>query len=439
MKQTKPVLSRRNFLQQSAVVAGAVALPTLIPASVLGANGAVAPSNRITVATVGAGGRGRGIMSGFLDIDQARVVAVCDTYADRQQKAKDMVDKKYGNKDCKMYGDFREVIARSDVDAVHIAAQDHWHALLATAAANAGKHLYCEKPLGVCYRDCQIIRDTVRKTKIIFQTGTQQRSDRKFRKACELALNGYLGTVHTVEVGAPGPQYQPKYKGSLEPQPVPAGFDWKMWRGPAPEKPYNEGRVAWPDWYLINDYCTGFIVNWGVHHLDIASWGTPTFRTESFEVECQATYRKEGFTDNVNGWKGSFTFAQGPKLLYSDPSTYKSGVKFIGDKGWVHVDRPSIESGPESLLDIKLKDSDLHLPESDNHPLDFIKAVIARKQPIADVEAGFQASYLGMLADISARLNKKLKWDVKQEKFVGADDANAMLVRPLYNGWQLKA
>jgi len=261
MKDRNQPLNRRIFLKSIALTAGAISFPTVLPSSVLGAGRKMSPSNRITVGCIGVGARGSNNLTGFLGIPEVEVLAVCDPYADRQRQAKEMVDKKYDNKDCKTYGDFREVIARKDIDSVVITTQDRWHALIATAAAKAGKHIYCEKPFGVCVGDCKVIRDSVRKKKVIFQTGTQQRSDRKFRQACELALNGYLGKIHTVEVGSPGPEYKPKYTGPMEPQPVPEGFDWNMWCGPAPFKPYNPGRVAWPDWYLIWDYCAGFIVN----------------------------------------------------------------------------------------------------------------------------------------------------------------------------------
>ncbi len=431
-------LNRRTFLKSIALTAGALSFPTIVPSSVLGRGRNVSPGNRLTVGCIGVGARGTADMNGFLELPETKVLAVCDPYADRQQKAKEKVDKKYESKDCKTYGDFREVLAREDIDAVLIATQDHWHALIAVAAANAGKHMYCEKPFGVCFRDCKVIHDAVRKKKVVFQTGTQQRSDRKFRQACELALNGYLGKIHTVEVGSPGPDFKPKYTGALDPQPVPEGFDWNTWVGPAEFKPYNPGRVAWPDWYLIFDYCTGFIVNWGVHHLDIASWGCPEIGATNFEVDCQATYRHEGFTDNVYGWESTFSFPSGLKMIYSDKDHLKTGCKFIGDQGWVRADRPVIEAGPESLLEIKLKDRDLHLRVSDNHVKDFVDAVRDGTKPVSDVDAGYKASYLGMTADISARLNKKLKWNAKKEKFVGtgADDANAMLARPLHNGWK---
>jgi len=438
MSSSQP-LNRRQFLKSAAFAAGALAIPTIVPSSALGAGRKLSPGNRLTVGCIGVGGRGTMVMKGFLELPDVQVVAVCDAYRDRQKKAKELVDDKNSNNDCKVYGDFREVLARKDIDAVLIATQDHWHALIATAAAKAKKHIYCEKPFGVSFRDCKVIRDAVRKNKVVFQTGTQQRSDRKFRQACELARNGYLGKIHTVEVGSPCPEYKPKYKGPMDPQPVPEGFDWNMWCGPAEFKPYNPGRVAWPDWYLIWDYCAGFIVNWGVHHLDIASWGCPEIGTTNFEVDCRATYRHEGFTDNVFDWESTLNFASGLKLIYCDNKRLKSGCKFIGDQGWVHVDRPHIESGPESLLEVKLKDSDLHLRKSANHVADFVAAVRDGTKPVADVDAGYRASYLGMTADISARLQRKLKWDVKKEKFVGADadEANKRLARPLYNGWKL--
>jgi len=430
-------LSRRQFLQRAALAGGTIALPTLIPASARGADGAVAPGNRITMGCIGVGGRGVAVMRGFLALPQARVVAVCDPYLDRQKAAKKIVDNANKDEACATYGDWREVIARQDIDALLIAPQDHWHGVIASAAVKAGKQMYCEKPLGVSYAESKAIRDAVRGRKLIFQTGTQQRSDRKFRQACELARNGYLGKLHTIEVAAPGPTYKPKYQGSLDPQPVPEGFDWEMWNGPAPKQPYNPGRVAWPDWYLIWDYCAGFIVNWGVHHLDIALWGCPELATQKFELECAADYRKQGFTDNVNGWSATFTYPGGLRMVYKDASQQKSGVKFIGDAGWVYVDRPTLEASQESLLTLKLKDSDLHLPVSQNHALDFLEAVRQGKDPVADVDAGHRASYFGMIADIAARLKQKVTWDPVKETFIGNRAAEAMLDRPLRAPWKL--
>jgi predicted dehydrogenase len=430
-------IARRSFLKQMSVASAAIGFPSVIPAAVLGRDGAVGPNEKITLGCIGVGGMGTGNMKVFAGLEGCRVVAVCDTYEDRQQNAKRYVDNQYGNQDCKTYGDFREVLDRKDIDAVMIAPQDHWHALIATAAARAGKDMYCEKPMGVSVEEGQKILAAVRKQQRVFQAGTWQRSQQKFRHACELARNGYVGKVHTVQVSAPGPHYQPNYKGSLDPQSVPPGFDWERWCGPAPMKPYNPGRVAWPDWYLIWDYCAGFICNWGVHHLDIANWGCPQLGTEACEVECKATYRQKGFTDNVEGWNATFTFASGLKMTFTDETQQKVGTKFIGDQGWVHVDRAGIWAEPESLLKVNLKDDELHLHASNHHQDDFLSSVRSRQDPVSNVDATHVASYLGLIADIAARRGQKLKWDPKAEHFVDNDAANQMLKRPMHNGWQL--
>ena len=248
------VQNRRRFLRQVVSSAAAIGIPSPLISSAWG-GGSVSPNNKITIGCIGVGGMGTGNMKVFLGLPDCRVVAVCDAYEGRRQAAKETVNTNYSAHGCRSYRDYRELISRADIDAVMIAVQDHSHALVATAAAKAGKDMYCEKPLGVSVEQCRQIRDAVRQAKRVFQTGTWQRSERKFQQACELARNGYLGKIHTVEVSAPCREYRPSYHGSLE-QPVPAGFDWEMC-GPAPAKPYNKGRVAWPDWYLIWDYSPG--------------------------------------------------------------------------------------------------------------------------------------------------------------------------------------
>jgi len=447
---------RRDFLRTSTAAIAAIGLPHIIPASAFGA------SNKIVLGCIGVGGMGTGNMKNFLALEDCRVVAVCDTYADRRQKAKDLADTQYGDKGCAMFGDYRQLIARKDIDAVMIAAQDHWHALIATAAAAAGKDMYCEKPMGISVEEGQRILRAVRKHKRVFQAGTWQRSQGKFRQACALVRNGYVGKLREIQVSSPGPQYQPKYAGSLDPQPVPAGFDWQMWRGPAPNQPYNPGRVAWPDWYLIWDYCAGFICNWGVHYLDIAYWGCPALATEPCEVECQGVYRKKGLTDNIESWNATFTLASGVKMVFTDVTSEqqeKTGTRFIGDKGWVHVSRAGIWAEPDSLLQVTLKPGETHLYETPgpgadvmlvkkdtgdraafrdlNHGKNFLDCVRSRKDPISNVDATHVASYLGLIAEIGARLETRLKWDPKKEKFIGNTEANKRLNRPMFNGWKL--
>ncbi|MCX6910342.1 MAG: Gfo/Idh/MocA family oxidoreductase [Verrucomicrobia bacterium] len=449
-------MNRRDFLRSSAAAAAAVGLPNLIPATAFGAN------SKIVMGCIGVGSRGRNNMKLFLALEGCRVVAVCDPYEDRRQKAKKMADAQYGDTGCAMFGDYRELVARKDIDAVSIATQDHWHALVATAAAAAGKDMYCEKPMGVSVEQGRIMLDAIRKHKRMFQAGTWQRAQGKFRQACALVRNGYVGTLREIQVAAPGPQYQPKYNGPLDPEPVPEGFDWNMWRGPAPNKPYNPGRVAWPDWYLIWDYCAGFICNWGVHYLDIANWGCPALGKEACDIECKGVYRKKSFTDNIESWNGTFNFSSGLKMTFIDipsESDPRTGAKFIGDKGWVHVSRAGIWSEPGSLLQLRPKAGETHVYESSepgddiitikakagdqiafktfNHGDDFLSSVRSRKDPVSDVNATHVASYLGLVAEIAARLETKLKWDPKKEKFIGNDEANKRLTRPMHNGWKL--
>ena len=430
-----PRIPRRRFLTGAAV---AVGVPYFVPASALGKAGQAAPSERIVVAGLGTGRRSRSVLGGVMQCAGAQVVAACDAMESARNTTQAAVNRHYGGNVCTVYGDFRAVLARDDVDAVVIAPQDHWHAVMAVAAAKAGKDIYCEKPLGVAYAESRAIVAAVRRYDRIFQTGTQQRSDRKFRFACELARSGYLGKVHTVEVAAPGPHYVRKYQGAPVPEPVPEGFDYDMYHGPAAWKPYCRGRIDWPGWYLIWDYCTGFIVNWGVHHLDIAHWGCPEIGREAFEVTCKADYRTDALSDNVNGWRATFRLAGGLTMHFSDTGhPYEQGCKFIGDQGWVHVNRRGISANPASLLRVALKPGDVHLHDSAHHQADFIRAVRARRDTIAPVEAGHVASTLGMLADTAARVGRTLKWDPAAERFIDDAEANRWLTRPMRSPWAL--
>ncbi len=432
-------INRRNFLKTTAGTAAALALPYVVPSSVLAGAGSVGPSDRITIGVIGTGGQGTWKVKEFLGIPLAQVVAVCDVQQNERENAKKIIDEKYASTDCIMYNDFRDLLARDDIDAVCIATQDHWHALIAVAAAKAGKDMYCEKPLGVAVTESQAIRDAVRKYHIVFQTGTQQRSERNFRFACELARNGYLGKIHTVKVGAPGPVYKREYLNPPVEEPVPLGLDWDMYLGPAPKKPFNGGRIYGIDWYLTWDYCAGFIVNWGVHHLDIAVWGCPAVAEVPCELEFTGSYRHDGLTDNIYDWSGEFRYANGLKMVYisADEGTEACGCTFYGERGWVHVDRPGIWAEPASLLQMSIKPDQTLLYESNDHRADFLRCVKTRKDPVSPVEAGHKASVLGMIAETAVRLGRKLKWDPKAEKFINDDEANNLLTRPMRSPWHL--
>ena len=433
--------NRREFLVRSALAtASGIAFPHVVPAAALGRDGRTAPSERVTLGAIGVGSMGQVDVKGLMQVDGVQVVAVCDVFEQRRADAKKIVDAHQGNADCITYGDFRDVLARSDIDAVSITTQDHWHALIATAAAKAGKDIYCQKPLGVTVQQCQAIRDAVRRHGRVFQTGTQQRSDSEFRLACQLVRNGYLGKLHTVEVAAPGPMYKRTYQQPTTPEPIPAGFDFDRYLGPAPERPYNGGLWAWPDWYLIRDFCVGFIVNWGVHHLDIANWGCPTVTAERCECAFTGSYRHDGLTDNINDWTGEFRYESGLRMTFSDTDHPNAqGCTFRGDEGWVQVDRGHILTEPRSLRDVKFGPDavDLVNGATGSHYENFIQCVRNRRDPIAPVEAGHQASYLGMIAEISIKLARTLRWDPQTETFLEDAEANGLLSAPMRSPWKL--
>ncbi|MFA7175334.1 MAG: Gfo/Idh/MocA family oxidoreductase, partial [Kiritimatiellia bacterium] len=348
------------------------------------------------------------------------------------------------------------------IDAVMIAAQDHWHSLIATAAANAGKDMYCEKPTGVCVHDGQAIRDALRKNKRVFQSGMWQRSLGNFRQGAELALNGYLGKLSEVQVSVPaGKSFQPKFMGPYDPEPVPDGVDWDMWQGPARQHPFNPGRIAYPDWYLINDYCEGWTTNWGVHHLDVAHWGCPALAQGRVDIECSGTYYSgKGFADNIETWKAVFTYPSGLRMVFAETTELPAGTKFIGEKGWVYVDRGDvIEASSFDIMQIRPKPGDKRLlPDGCtvddvttmktkagervvykkiHHQQGLLDAMRSRKEPIAGIDATHVASTLGMITGIANRMQTKLTWDWSTESFIGNDAANKLLVRPMHNGWKL--
>ncbi len=428
-------ITRRRFLG----VAATLAAPAMVPSSVLGRGGETPPSDRITLGFIGTGGRGTSNMRSLLPLAGAQVVAVCDVRRAKREAAAKAVAGHYesrGGATCKAYNDFREVLGRDDVDAVVISPQDHWHGPIAVAAARAGKDMYCEKPLGVAVAESAAIRDAVRRYERVFQTGTQQRSDARFRQACNLARFGYLGKVHTVEVAAPGPKYKPRHKGPATPQPVPEGFDYEMYVGPAPMRPYTPYCIDWPGWYLIWDFCAGFIVNWCVHHLDIAHWGCPSIGRVPCHVSCDLVYRTHPVCDNVNSWQADFAFDDGLRMRLTDTGNpLPQGTRFIGDEGWVHVNRKGIEAEPTSLLDVQVTPEKPGLQVSNNHYADFLDAVRKRRDPVAPVEAGHVASYLGMIAESAGRLQRELRWDPAAEQFPG--DANRLLRRPMRSPWRV--
>ncbi len=433
--------SRRQFLKNTAVAAGAVAFPHVVPSSALGEAGRNAPSERIVMASIGLGIQGTGLMGAFLGQKDVQIVAVCDVSETQRQKAKNTVDRHYGNQDCATCNDFREVCRRPDIDAVCIATPDHWHVLISLEAARNGKDMYTEKALGLSVAWDQALREACHRYGAVFQWGTQQRSDKQFRFGCELARNGRLGKLHTIQVGVPYDFAVP----NQPTQPVPPGLDYDMWLGPAPWAPYTYQRCrpwtkeeSYSNWYHISDYCLGGIGGyWGVHHVDIGQWGHGTDNTGPVEIEGTAVFPKDGLADCATSWKVTHKYADGVTMVYMDEAQYKHGVTFQGTEGWVHITRQGIWAEPQSLLTSVIGPDEVHLTESKGHQRDFLDAVKTRGPTICPIDVAVRTDTICHLTDICTRLGRKLHWDPQKENFVNDPQASRMLWRPMRSPWHL--
>lgn len=445
----KHSFARRRFLKIAAA-AGAVGAWQFIAARALGKAGFVAPSKRITLGVIGLGIQGINDMKAFLGNEEMQVVGVCDVHEGQRAKGKQVVDTFYSNSDCAAYRDFRELVARPDVDAVQIATPDHWHPLIALEAARQGKHIYQEKPMGWSFRAAHAVQKAVHDSGVVFQFGTQQRSDSKFRFACELVRNGKIGQLKTILVSVPGSvsscPIQPV-------EPVPRELDYDFWLGPAPLAPYSYQRCrphtpkeGWSVWYSISDYCMGMIGNWGVHHLDIAQWGNNTELSGPTEIEGTGVFPKGMLSNCAVSWQVENRYANGVTLVHMDDGTSKKhplqagghghGVMFLGTEGWVHVLRGALDAHPASLLQTRIGPNELHLFKSDNHGVNFIDAVKGRTKPAAPIDIAVRTDTLCNLQLIAAKLRRKLRWDPEKEQFLKDDEANTMLDRPMRAPWR---
>jgi len=369
-----------------------------------------------------------------------QLVAVCDAYRSKAERIKQAAERHYAAqagkgdyKGCAAYQDFRELLARDDVDAVFVASPENWHGVHMASAARAGKDIYGEKSLTHTIPEGRALIESVRRYGTVFQAGTQQRSDRKFRHACELARNGYLGKVTDVHVGVPGGRAKPGVWATV---PVPEDIDYDLWLGPAQWKAYRDGLCSY-QWYFVADYCVGWIASWGVHHMDIAMWGMPELHEGQVQVEGTAEFFN-GTADVSYKWDTTTTTKSGLRLHFVDNSRgHGQGCRFIGDKGWVHVNRGRITASDPALLRLKMKPSDVQLQVSRGHHQDFFDCIRDRRDPVATVEACHRATALTIVADIATRLGRKVTWDWETESFVNDEIANRMLPRTLRAPWRI--
>ncbi len=431
-RSTRP--TRREFLKSAAA---ACAAPYAIASCALGAQGRLPASERITTALIGSGSRGQQIMAGG---DQ--VLAVCDVDAKHRQQAKDKIDAAAGNRDCAAYNDFREALARDDIDAVVVATPDHWHVPIAVAAVKAGKAVYVEKPLTVAIREGRILAEVVRRYGAILQVGSQQRSPEyeKFTRACELVRNGRIGKLHTVKVTI---YARPGNDNPWRPQRVPPELDYEMWLGPAPWSPYHKDRCHYK-FRFVSDFSGGDVTNWGAHHLDIAQWALDADESGPLEVVGRGKRNASGIHDTFYDIAVDFTYAGGVKVeLRSGGTEVKTGgVRFEGTEGWVYVSRDQFRAEPASLLTARIGPDEIHLaPEGarGTHMGNWLDCIRSRSAKGLNVpaEVGHRSATVCHLANIAMELGRKLKWDPAEEQFVDDEEASRLCWRPMREPWTL--
>jgi predicted dehydrogenase len=426
--------NRRGFLKASACAAGAaVTCPQVVPASALGLDGTVAPSERITIGFIGTGSHGTGWnLRYYFEQPDAQILAVCDVDSNHMQRAQTLVNEKYGNSDCATTKDFRDILGRDDIDAVMISTPDHWHVLMSVMAVRAGKDVQCEKPT-LTIEEGKILVKTVREHKKVFQTSTEDRAIPVYHRMAELVRNGRIGRLQRIEVILPK---QPPRPGDPTPQPVPPELDWEMWLGPAPLAPYTKDRVHF-NFRWIWDYSGGIICDWGTHLFDTAQWGNDTERSGPVQIEGTGTHWEGGLYNTVKDYDVTYRYANGVVM------TCKPGnpsIKFVGTDGWVGNRgwRGRLEASSDEIKNSVIGDDEIRLctnPAGEHR--DFLDCVKSRKDPYFPVDIGHRVSTVCHLANIAIKLGRKLSWDPEQEVFPGDDEANAMMSRPMRSPWTL--
>lgn len=456
---TEGNLSRRGFLDRSTGTLIAAGLPIWFAREVVAQDQEkkaaedrkkVGPNDEIVLGLIGCGGQGMYVTKVASKQKGVRIAAVCDVDANRMVKATEDLAKevaKHGGKldpkDVTQYHDFRELVANKDLNAVVVGTVDHWHALTSIAAMKAGLDVYCEKPLALTVVEGQAMVKAARKYDAIFQTGNMQRSDARYRLACELVRNGRFGKIHTVEarigenpVGGPFPESE-----------VPQGLDWDFWKGPTADVPYIKEKCHYEFrwWY---EYSGGKLTDWGAHHHDIAQWGLGKDDSGPVAATAVGSDLPKDQMHNYNchhSFAVNFDYGDGTRLIST--SEGENGNRFIGDKGWIFVSRGRIEASDPKLLQeplgpdaTRLYNTGKDSRSNDNHMVNFLEGVRTRRRPICDVEVGHHSANVCHVGAIALRLGLPVQWDPSAERFVGpdADKANAMLSKEYRSPWKLE-
>lgn len=419
------VVDRRAFMKSvTAAVGGAAVAPLILSRPAWGAEARTDANDRITVGVIGMGGRGISVMGAFLAQPDTQVVAVCDVYREKREAAQARVNQTYGSEDCAAYMDFRELLARPDIDAVLIATGDNWHSGMAINAARAGKDMYCEKPLSVCITESRAVADTMRALGRVFQCGTQRRSLGNFRFAAYLALSGKLGRLTELHAEEAGGWQEFNYETlPEEPEPPREEFDWNMWLGPAQWRPYNSKYPTRGFWSNHVDFSGASIAEWGSHTVDLCQWAKGADDTGPIE------FWKEG--DRHIG-----RYADGTKLVIRTGLRFGScPVRYEGEEGWVETgDSGQVETYPASLLAERQFEGGY---PSDNHVRAFLDCVKTRQQPVSSADAAHRSISACHVANICKRLGRPIKWDPVKEECIDDEEANRLRSRAYREPWYL--
>jgi predicted dehydrogenase len=424
------VLSRRQFLRR---VAGAAVVPVIVPGSILGLNGAVAPSNRITFGAIGVGNRARGVLPNFLSFDEIQFLAVSDCRAERLKSAKEMVDQHYRNKDCVAYPDFRDLLARPEVDAVFIATGNRWHGLGSIYAARAGKDIYCEKPVTLTIAEGRKLVETCQRYGTIYQAGTQRRSTASYRFAVEMVRAGKIGRLKTVEMQVwTGPAVE-----NEKPAPVPEGWNYDMWLGQTPWHPFVPGRVN--AWQYFWDTAEGIMADMGCHYTDQMQWAVDADQGGPVEFEAQgelpdpAKYCSDAPLTGVSRCR----YANGVTGISYQRKEFKDRyIRFIGDEGWIQVDDHTdiVTAQPKSILSLKAAGG-VGWGDASDHVRNLLHSIRSRTPTLCHPEVAHRAMTICQAWTISLRLGRKLQWDPVKERF-DLEAANRMLYREPRAPWR---
>jgi predicted dehydrogenase len=425
MRNAQNQFNRRRFLHATACASAALAVPSVIPGSALGIGGAVAPSERIVLGGLGLGGRGTGDLGSFLGNPDVQFVAICDVRKQRREAIKKMADGKYGSRDCAMYADMHEILARPDIDAMLIATGDRWHTMASITAARAGKDVYCEKPCSMTISESRALADTFRKYGRIYQAGTQRRSIGNFIFAADLVAAGKLGKLHTVHANTRPPGTQHGWL-PAEPEPTREECDWNMWLGPCPWRPYNSMYVR-GRWRGHFDFHGGGILEWGAHTVDLCQWAAQKDHTTPVE-----------YVPTADG--AECTYDDGLKLVMRTKAWMGLGtcsVRYEGDEGWIETgDSGKFAIEPESLRTARTVFTRRGTDPS-THIRNFLDCIKTRRPANANSDVAARSHVACHAAYIAWQLGRTLKFDPVKEEFVSDEDANRMRSRAMRDPWRI--